>query len=657
MNSWLDLPVINAMEYFGGILATAYKWASLYAGTFGLIGLCWSAFKLINSRMTIKDFWWDTLFKWVGFLLILGLYPGLTAGFSQIASEIGLKAGGGQQEIVTSLKNLRDTLKKDLDIQKQWVNDAQGQLSEFPELDLSNINFGNTENYNDYMDLIEKQADRTTFSSKEDKKKAQAVITEFKNKNKNKILFSGKTLTAIESVLIEKNIDGSEGDNLTNSYVQLDIWLKDSNGKDSHYLSPSAILRIALLNCQVMWEKENSNFNITMDDVENDDIAYPHWYDKVGGKFIATVNHIKGFILTFLCCLMIIFSTICCIIQYSMTIIEYTIVVAIGAIFLPLMLFDGTKDIPKKLIPVFIGFMVKMMVITICMMFVFWLFIVDCVNKIQDTAPISFILVADVAFNSILAYILTSNAPKIAQTILTGQPQLSMGEFVQGAAAAGGTVLAAGKAGVMGARAVNKAGVNATGNIKRAHATAKEAGNTAKQKTYDKAIARGLSPEAATKVSKSAGRKAAFSGAMSGLYAQPGKELLTKMKAGGNNFLRGKTSFPILEKAFQKGNWNGGTSGGPGGGSGGGKNPFEQSHADISNSFKDDASGRRTNLSVKEFYNEKTLDGMVKGEKIGNKQAQKADKAITKALEKQNQEKQSLNLPTNLSGKERPTDI
>ena len=72
-----DLPLVQTLEYFGGVMAQGYKWAAFYGNLFGLIGLVWSGFKVAMSRMTVKDFWWDTIFKWVGYLLLLNLYPAI----------------------------------------------------------------------------------------------------------------------------------------------------------------------------------------------------------------------------------------------------------------------------------------------------------------------------------------------------------------------------------------------------------------------------------------------------------------------------------------------------------------------------------------------------------------------------------------------------
>lgn len=69
-----------------------------------------------------------------------------------------------------------------------------------------------------------------------------------------------------------------------------------------------------------------------------------------------------------------------------------------------------------------------------------------------DVGSINWVEFAGQLFFCFIAFILATNEPKIAQTIVTGQPQLSMGEFVQmagsvlaGAKLAGKAVLTGGK--------------------------------------------------------------------------------------------------------------------------------------------------------------------------------------------------------------------
>lgn len=645
-NSWIDLPVIEAMEYFGGMIVQALKWASRYGLLFGTIGIIWSAFKVMMSRMSVKDFWWDTLFKWVGFTLLMTLYPSITFSFSKIANDIGMRAGGGKQVILDGMNILKQTITNDLAVQKQW---AQGMVSDL-ESNFDNISlttdFQNSESYEKYMDKISSEISgmSTEFLSKKDKKKALEIVNEYKERNKYKVMFSMSTLNALKSICIEENLDGSEGDNLTSTYVDLDIWLRDAKGKPSQYISPSALLKISLLSCQIMWEKESVTFNKVSADIEADEDL--GMVKKAFTQLRHSLSRIPQMLMCFFCCVVLIVATIFAEIQYVMTILEYTIIVGIGAIFIPLILFDGTKDIPKKLIPVFISFMVKMIVITICLMFVYYMMIENCINTIADDTGMNWTVVGEIFFEATLAYILTQNAPKIAQTILTGQPQLSMGEALAGAGTAiatGAAIKQAPHAGVMGA-AKGKAWLNdRVGNVKKRNAASKAA---------KESLGEGAS-----------GMKKFAAGAMA-RGAVAGKDLKDRMhakfEAAGK---QGGTGFSMVDKLLSQTGLSSGGGGAGGGGAGGSSGAYGRTGTDQDGKFintssnpnfrtatkTDEITKQQRSMTNKEFQTEKKEQGDSVGKKVGeflNRNSQNAVDSNQGASEP---------LPDNLSGNERPS--
>lgn len=640
MNSWIDIPVVRAIEYFSSILAQAFSWANKYAIFFGLIGLIWSCIKLLFSRMTVKDLWWDTIFKWTGFILIMALYPQITFGFSKIGNEIGLKVGAGKAAIEEGLTNLRHKLKQDLKAQQTWAKGLENELSSnFENFEIS-TDFGNTSNYNEFLNKIEYDISNYRFDSKSDKKKAQNLLDKYRNKSKDKILFSAATLKALESVIIEKNLDGTEGTDLTNSYVSLDIMMKDSNGNESCYISPSALLRVALLSCQIMFEKDNQFFVQSTDEIEEDPDT--NAIQKFGNKVKAYVIRIPQLIMVLFCCIVLILATIFCCIQYVMTILEYTMIVGIGSIFLPLMLFDGTKDIPKKLIPVFTSFMVKMIVITVCMMFVFYLMIESAINSIADLQGMNWITFADVFFNALLAYVLTQNAPKIAQTILTGQPQLSMGEAVAAAGTAAATVGGMGAVAANTARGIHKHGSNALGGLNKMSSAGKQASSQVKE--------------------AGGGKLSQLSAGIKGAGTAATSDLKEKIKAKGETFARGHSSIPGVSKAAQilgMGGSGSTSGGGSGKGSGNlvhnisGQNRDGSTISTTSNpSFieaqkTDEKTGNMRNMTHKEFNQEKREQGTVIGHQVGT---DIVNKLKQKEALKQNKE---TPLPDNIIGGKR----
>ena len=353
---WIDVPVVQAIEYFSGVMATFYKWGSHYAVAIGTIGLCWSAFKLANSRFTVKDFWWDTLYKWVLFILFMSIYPLVTMGMSVMGNKVGINAGKGKQAIIDSLTSMKNSIEYDIQVGYQLegeLNKELGEITAKTETITFDTDFGDSNTYDEFIDKYYDEVNNATFNSKSAKKAALEKINEYREKNKYHSLFSKRTLKAIKDILVEKLPDGSDGDNLLPEYVDLNIWLKDAKGDDSYYLSPGAIMRVAVLGCQIMWEKNQIAYAIDMDEINEEDVNF---MKKGFNKMTATFAHVPTMIMTMFCCLVLVFCAIFACIQYLMTILEYTIVVGIGAFFIPFILFDGTKELPKKLVPVFTGF-------------------------------------------------------------------------------------------------------------------------------------------------------------------------------------------------------------------------------------------------------------------------------------------------------------
>lgn len=104
-----------------------------------------------------------------------------------------------------------------------------------------------------------------------------------------------------------------------------------------------------------------------------------------------------------------------------------------------LLYFDGLKDYAMKIIAMLFAECVKLAVLVMMMYYNLGLYGAMCKTVIsqQDKAfglpEMSFVI-----FSSIMGFALIANAPKLASTIVSGQPQMSMGEFVGAACAIGG---------------------------------------------------------------------------------------------------------------------------------------------------------------------------------------------------------------------------
>jgi len=637
ITGWIDIPVVQAIEYFSGVLSTFYKWGTHYALAIGTIGLCWSAFKLINSRFTVRDFWWDTFYKWLTFILFMSVYPLLTVGISAVGNRIGIQAGNGKQAIIDSLTSMKQSIEQDLSVQQQWADELSVELNSRFESFTFDTTFGNSENYNSYIDSLTSEISVAKFDSKSEKKKALELVNEYREKNKFHSLYGARTLQAIKDILVVKEVDGSDGDILTDSYIDLNIWLKNADGSDSYYLSPGAILRVSILGCQIMWEKNQIQYAMDIDLIDEEDANF---VKKGFSKMGATMAHVPVMIMTMLCCVILISCTIFALIQYVMMILEYTIIMGIGAFFIPFILFDGTKEMPKKLVPVFTGFLIKMIVMNICLFFVYYLFIQETVDIMAENGGMNWVTFATICFTSLIALVLTQNAPKIAMTILTGQPQLSMGEFVQ---AVGSAVMG----GKLAAKGVHAAAHTAKeGTRKTAQGFVNTHGEVSKIRAAGKAASTGVKELGGTEAqARTAARK--------GMFATVTGDLKDKFKNAGNNFLHGGGKSGMSRhggggsngsQAHQRSGQNTSRELGPNDS----RTLNTTSNPKFENATRfDSATQSSVNMTRMEFYDEKRKQGA----DIGSSQAVKV---MEKAERKQQQQKKAdTSLPENITGNER----
>ena len=406
MNDWVDLPIINAIDYFQGILFYFINFARKYGSFFGLIGLIWTSIRLINSRIEMRSAWWDTLSKWFIFLLLINFYYAGTNLISKVTNEVGLNAGNGKSTIINNFASLKTRIEAEIKLQEKW---AKG-LTDLVNTELG-IELDYIEPNQDVMDYLwqiseSDEFNNYKFSSKQQKKEFNKKLEAYMKSmpDSENTIWGAQTLEALNSVLI------------------------------------------GILTSQIIWEK--ALMDITPE--VNDD-GETEYKIKKSSKFSA--KKIGTYIMAGICCVCIIAAVAFALIQYVMCILEFTIVQGIGAGFIPFYLFDGTKDIPKKLVPVFTGFAIKMLVMVICLMFVINMYLTFAADQISPTSGnMGWPAFGECIFICLISFVLTSNAPKIAMTLLTGQPQLSMGEFM----AAAGTIGTIG----MGAKNLGKTTVS-----------------------------------------------------------------------------------------------------------------------------------------------------------------------------------------------------
>ena len=451
--NWINEPFIDALDYFSNTFYYFAKTAREIGTIIFLIAFVWNCILLIFSTLTPRKLVVGTITKFVLFLFILYFYFPASIGLRKFVTTLGSNVGLSAEVIKTELFNFMTTLEKVVESEKDeltleleaalaYKNSLRDPESRTPEEIKKAVRMAR--GYD--TELLAWNA------ANERIEQAQQLIEERqKYPDKNE-----KTIASIKEVL--KPIDSNTGERIDGNYAKnyaLSIDLYNSEGKETGFLSPSAILRISVLCAQIMWEKE---WTFIQEGVEKNKKENTNILTKNISFMNFEVHWLFEMLLAFLCMILLIAATVFALIQYVMCIIEYTIVTSVGVVLIPLILFDGTKDFANKLLPCFFGFAIKLLIITMCMFFATYAFLNLAINVITENSGMSVQLFAYVGFISILAFILTQNGPQVAVSMITGTPQLSMGEFVH----AVGTMAAMGGAAYAGAQATKGAAAAGT---------------------------------------------------------------------------------------------------------------------------------------------------------------------------------------------------
>ena len=423
----IDEPIIKALEYFGYVMSYFLKMGTRLGMIVGLLGLIWSGFKVTLGRMQIKELWWDTMSKWIIYILLMASWSPLTAGIAKFANNIGSDVGVSTLNIEKNINSIKSKINKlRFDENQNLAMKMQDIAKGVVDVEIKEYSGGDLGAYNDYLVSLVAQSDKWQRTKDNKIKELREKLDEVND------LSSTKTLAALNELI------GDKGD--INTYIKSSMKLKG----DSKYgfLSGASIFRFGTFICSILWLQNELDYNQEIADIDNREYKEMfEGFSRMSDKVDAFGRYFVNCIMCIIVCLFLILSCAFTVIQYEMTCLEFIIIAGIGIFFVPFILFDGTKELPKKFVPVFISLFTKLMVITLCMFYVMWTYLNLANGIISGSTGMNWFNIGCIIIQVLIGLVLTQNAPKIAQTITTGQAQLSMGELV----AAGGTMLGTAK--------------------------------------------------------------------------------------------------------------------------------------------------------------------------------------------------------------------
>lgn len=494
----MDIPLLDGMSYFISTIGTFGDIAVKFAIVLFMTTLIWNAFRLWFGTQQVRKAAVDIMLKCLLFTAVFSGYRMIQIGVMDLSMKIGSFAGGGAAEVATSFSNLIENLEGKVSTARNTMlkmfAEAGKNGGALTESDVENLakGVGYTEEEirryaEEYGVKINENAGSRALKAwngfnipnnivrslgtlisvgiynKVQYKKMYKNLQDDEAKNLKKMIKNGEgvdiqnLMAGMAEVMYENPDWENTPDDLKsniNKYLyspfititdelseneqwSLESW-KKTGINEGVMVSPAAILKTCVLIANIIMATEEN----TTDKKGNTSKKF----------FQKTWQEINRFIISIIMVLGIIFASVFCCIQYCMCIFEYWIVTSIGVLFIPCILFDGTKTYASKLIQLFLSYFIKITVMLLCIFWTFYTYINAAENILISAKPATLLNFAYVLFALILGFVVTQNAPQIAMTILNGTPQLSMGEFLHAAGTAAAGAVFAKKGATMAAK-------------------------------------------------------------------------------------------------------------------------------------------------------------------------------------------------------------
>lgn len=441
--TWIDNALLDGMDYFSGVFFYFLNIANKLAVIVALIGIVINCIKLWFGAIAVRKMAISTILNFMLFLGAIGLYNIAVGTIAKTATIWGSEAGGGkaivQQNLVALMEQCENDLKVAKTIENMSPEQAQAYIAQRKlNITQKGLGSGRSEKKNSpFADgIVDKNGPEEYMNS----------VNLYRTTEQN-IAAAQSNIDALKAVLSPTKIKDKNG-NLIDTYF-LDVMIHDTKGGGTNFISPSSFFKVSILLAKLLMQREFNYLTVKIGKAQ-DEVDQQTWLIKPPRAIVVlgamSLNDYGNIILTFICCIAIIFAAIFILMQYCMTIFEYAIVTSICVAFIPFILANETKAIAKKILPSFWGLAIKLLILTICMWFALYQYIYLAAGQMGEDSAVDLGVFAYIMFTIIISFVVTQNGPQIAMTILTGQPQLSMGELVAAGATVAGGAAFAGKA-------------------------------------------------------------------------------------------------------------------------------------------------------------------------------------------------------------------
>jgi type IV secretion system protein TrbL len=487
----MDIPLIEGISYFQTTIFGFYRIARTLGTVLGLVCILWNAFRLWFGTESVKKACVDIITKFFLFIFLFNSYPLIVDSCINLAINIGMRVGGGMNTINSKFYKLREDYEDKVSKTQQQLEDILATVSTNIRLSESVVNDLVKMTYPDDTDIEslkskygfetvssdELMNERASYASyytgigpsyTQTLASQKATITSLRQfyrtaekSNATDLLKDERlgdavvTLRAMNEVFYPNEDYDPSAENPVAKYL-FNPFLTDADGKQTNLLSPSAMIKIGVLISDIISHRGGLYYDEETNTTQVKRLNFAE----------AAIHSLQEFIFTTIMTLGLVLATIFCCIQYVMCIFEYFIVTAIGVVFIPFCLWDGTKSFAAKLVTLFMSYFIKIMVMILCIFWVYGMLMDMGMAIMSSDNPLSLINLGHFIFACLLAWVVTQNGPQIALAVLNGSPQLSMGEFLHAAGTAVAGAVAARNAVKTGQQIIEKGHKTMQGGVR-----------------------------------------------------------------------------------------------------------------------------------------------------------------------------------------------
>lgn len=449
-----DEPFLNAILQAIQMFYSCMSYVKTLITIFCFLFIVINAIKMWLNVQEVRKFFADAIYKCIICIILVNIFPAVMTKTMSIATKLGVEVSGGASQISTAFTtcavNAKSLWEKG---SKAYFTILTSGAEKDEETGLYKVNKelmdvftkkGMTEEEarqlaeQNGISFVDKKELSGNFIAKWAEKKAkEKVINDYNELTKNGDAGDKEMRRALAVVNAMKGILTGMSDNEIvdgNSLSAVDLMNVGNETLETvfydpfiagseDYLSTGSMVKTAVVLSEMLAANMMSPYD---DSLDEEKISFKQMFNT----FFGGVKSIGTIFKYFLFKVGMIIAVIFIMLEYVITIIEFYIVMALSSLLIPMFFLDATKSFAANIIRTVLSYFMKILVTVAMAFFSLNLLINGCINMMsEDMGAILWCLYY--VYLLILTMTLVKGAGRIAGSVISGSPSLSLGELTR----------------------------------------------------------------------------------------------------------------------------------------------------------------------------------------------------------------------------------